>query len=214
MSTGIPQLRAILAGVVALAAQTSGLLADQPTSTANNEMRPAVFDWAGPYGGLLFSLKSFEASVPGIGSASDGFDGDGRIAGIVAGYNFVEGNLVWGIEGDAGFGQLKAVNRGRRLKADAMTSLRLRFGRKMDDTLIYSVAGVALAGTSYTSSTMTSGRNSTHVGLLFGAGIEHAIAKRLSGRIEYVYGHPLKTSSPHFEDLHMIRAGAILHLPK
>lgn len=204
----------LAAACAVLAASVQLSAADGPAPADFLKMRPAVFDWQGPYGGLLFSVKSFKAGVSGLGGTPDKVDGSGRLAGIVAGYNARRNNLVYGIEADIGYGQLRAISGRGKLEADLMGTLRARLGRNFDGNLLFGTAGLAFAGVNQTSATMVRGDTSTHIGWIIGGGIEHAFARSLTGRIEYLYGRNLQDKGTGIRDMHLIRAGAVYHLPK
>lgn len=163
---------------------------------------------------MLFSLQSFEAKSPNFTGTTRMIDGDGRLAGIVAGYNFVAGRWLYGIEADAGYGQMRAVRGSDRVKADVMATFRVRAGHIFDRDLVFATAGLSLAGVNQKSAIMTSGNTSSHLGLVVGGGIEHAITSSLTGRLEYLYGHSLEDGGTAIKDLHMIRAGAVYHFAK
>ncbi|MGF1622795.1 MAG: outer membrane protein [Rhodomicrobiaceae bacterium] len=65
-------------------------------------------------------------------------DGSGIIGGIHLGYNWQDGERVFGIEGDAAIGDSDF--------RDYLASLRFRLGHSFDNVLVYGTAGVAFAG--------------------------------------------------------------------
>ena len=178
------------------------------------DLRPGHFDWGGAYGGILFSVKSFKAGVRGLGAEPDSVDGSGRVAGLLAGYNEVQGNWLLGAEADIGYGQLRGVRRNRRFKADLTGTLRLRFGRHFDNNLLYATGGMLFAGINQSSGAMIRGDTSTQIAAVAGAGVEHAFTRSLSARLEYLYAHGLRDSGIGFQHMHMIRAGAAFHFPQ
>lgn len=198
--------------ILAISFQTCA--ADTPTPYNLFKMRPAVYDWQGAYGGVLFAVKSFKAGMTGIGGVPDKVDGSGRLTGIVAGYNLRHNSLVYGLEGDVGYGQIRALRGQDKLEADVMGTLRARLGYEFDGNLLFGTAGVAVAGINQTSPLMVSGDTSTYIGWIIGGGLEHRFARSLSGRIEYLYGRSLKEQALGIRDMHLIRAGAVYHLPK
>ena len=210
--------RLIAAGVapviVALAISVQISQADDHIRAEPEPMRPAVFDWQGPYGGVLFAVKSFKAGIHDLGGTPDKVGGKGRLAGILAGYNVHRNEWVYGVEADAGYGQLRALRGRRRFKADLVGTLRTRMGRTFDNSLLYGTAGIALAGINQSSALMVKGDTATQVSWIVGAGFEHAFARSLTGRLEYLYARNLDgKKGPEIRDMHMIRAGAIYHLP-
>ena len=206
--------RRLAAACAILAISFQTCAADHPGSHDKLTMKPAVFDWQGPYGGVLFAVKSFEAGMTGLGGSPSKVDGKGRLAGLVAGYNLHHNNLVYGVEGDVGYGQIRALGGGGKLEADVMGTLRARLGYEFDGNLLFGSAGIAFAGVNQTSRLMVNGDTSTYIGWIVGGGLEHAFARSLSGRIEYHYGRSLQDGSAGLRDMHLIRAGAVYHLPK
>ena len=203
-----------VAACAILATSFQTCAADNPVPHKPAKMRPAVFDWQGAYGGVLFAVKSFEAGMTGISGLPDKVDGSGRLTGIVAGYNLRHNNMIYGLEGDVGYGQIRALNGQGKLEADVMGTLRARLGYAFDGNLLFGTAGVAIAGINETSPLMVSGDTSTYIGWIIGGGLEHGFARSLSGRIEYLYGRNLKVQAIGIRDMHLIRAGAVYHLPK
>ena len=204
-------LTAIMAGCGFIVAGPVASLAEPRHATATDGIRSSVFDWQGAYGGPLFSVESFRAGSVGPSSSLRITDGNGRLAGIVAGYNFVRGGWVYGIEADAGYGQLRAARAGYQLKADVMGTLRARWGRGVDYNLFYATAGISFTGVNQRSALMINGKTTTHLGLVMGGGLERAFTPAITGRLEYLYGHTLETKHMGIEHLHMIRAGAVYH---
>ncbi|MGI9462431.1 MAG: outer membrane protein [Aestuariivirgaceae bacterium] len=206
--------RSLTAALAACIFTSIGSVSGQADPTANPTLRDvhkSILDWDGAYAGALFSVKSFEAGSQGSGPAISMKDGKGRLAGIVAGYNFGHKSWLYGLEADIGYGQIKASQPGVRLKADVMGTLRARFGRRFQDSLFYATAGASFTGVNQRSPLMTSGDTSTHIGLVVGGGLEFALTRAISGRLEYVYGHTLEDRGLGIENLHMLRAGAVYH---
>ena len=203
----------LVAACAILAAGFQPCAADTPAPTEIRKMRPAVFDWQGAYGGVLLAVKSFQADIAGLGGTPDNIDGSGRLAGIVAGYNLRHNNVIYGLEGDVGYGQIRALSGQGKLEADVMGTLRARLGYDFDGSLLFATAGAAFAGVNKTSRLIVKGDTSTHLGWIVGGGLEHAFARRLTGRIEYLYGRNLQDKNTGIRDIHMIRAGLVYHLP-
>ncbi|NNE21261.1 MAG: porin family protein [Rhizobiales bacterium] len=203
----------LVAACAILAASFQACAADTPGPIDFPQMRPSVVDWHGPYGGVLLAVKSFQAQIAGLGGTPDNIDGSGRLAGIVAGYNLSHNNMVYGLEGDVGYGQIRALSGQGKLEADIMGTLRARLGYDFEGSLLFATAGATFAGVNKTSRLMVKGDTSTHIGWIVGGGLEHAFARSLTGRIEYLYGRNLQDKNTGIRDIHMIRAGVVYHLP-
>lgn len=184
----------------------------QDTDGFNPQFRTGVFDWDGVYGGILFSVSSFRASITGLTPDPESMRGNGAIAGIVAGYNATSGDWLYGIEIDAGYGQIRASTANAEFKADAMASVRGRVGRSFGRNLLYLTGGLSLAATNRRSSLMTSGRTETALALVAGAGYERVLNHVLTGRLEYLYGHSIDGGGADINDMHLLRASAVIHL--
>ncbi len=206
---------------LALAVLAFGILSAPPSGFSDPyedldalvpQMRPGVFDWDGAYGGILFNVTSFRASITGLAPQPDTLRGKGAIAGIVAGYNVTAGGWLYGVEIDAGFGQIRASNADAEFKSDALATLRGRIGRTTGRNLLYVTGGVSLAATNRRSSLMTSGRTTTDLGLVVGAGYERVLNHVISGRLEYLYGRSIDGGSANIDDMHLLRASAVIHL--
>ena len=59
----------------------------------------AVYDWSGPYIGVQLGYGAGEAYFD-VGPGHEGVDLDGFVAGAYAGWNFQNGNFVYGLETD------------------------------------------------------------------------------------------------------------------
>ncbi len=207
-------LAAVLIGGIFLCAGSEFGRADQKHEPTLPKVRAWMSDWQGGYAGALFSVKSFEASSLDAPPSIRMRNGKGRLAGIVAGYNFGYHAWIYGMEADVGYGQIRATKSGNHIKADLMGTLRARFGRTLEHSLLYATAGASFTGINQRSTLMVNGNTSTHLGLTVGGGIEHALARAITARLEYLYGHTLENKGLGIEHLHMVRAGIVFHLPK
>lgn len=155
------------------------------TTTAN----AAPFEFRGFYAGAFAGYSDMDAEFT-TGTINDG----GTMGGLLAGYNFLNGNIVWGAEGDfALFGANPngscpynvAVN--CEVDIGLVGTLRARLGYAMDDWLIYATGGAA-AGRFDLDTDI--GAGSTEGGLYgwtVGAGIEYLIGDIVGLKLEYRY---------------------------
>lgn len=139
-----------------------------------------VYDWTGFYLGIQGGYVWTKASQPG---GSDTFDGP--TLGVHAGYNFQNGNWVFGVEGDVGYTWNERSFGADDVGTDWQGSLRGRVGYAIDRTLIYGTGGLAFTNV-YVDNPGGS-LDDTLFGWTLGAGIEHAFTDNWSARIEYRY---------------------------
>lgn len=122
---------------------------------------------------------------------------NGGFGGLHAGYNVQNGNLVWGVEGDANFGSMSGTNLGgpgtfaASSKYTWVGTLRGRLGYSLGNTLLYATGGVAFASINYRAGpfgvTPIGGYKRSQIGGVFGVGAEYSFARNWSARLEYRY---------------------------
>lgn len=191
----------------------------------------APFNWEGPYLGVHVGYARggendnqsqyfpdpyyVPTCIPGPIFA-DHFDVKGLLGGVHAGKIWQTGSLVYGVEADLDYTNLKgdAYFEGAKwlgdqnrqaygnlaFKSDIQASLRARAGYAVDTWLFYATGGAALARGKFTASgdykgsepdsryiPLTTSDSQTHIGWTVGAGIEKAFAPNLIGRLEARY---------------------------
>jgi outer membrane immunogenic protein len=179
------------------------------------EAPPPVFNWTGFYAGVHAGYawggqddnqsNLFEDPVP-----ADSFDVDGFLGGVHGGYNWQVDQMVFGIEGDIDYTNIKGsegyagyvpnfgydyVEGSLELKSNWQASLRLRAGYAVDNFLLYATGGVAFADGKMTSSGYnyddgagySSDDSNTHVGWTIGIGAEYAFTPNWIARAEVRY---------------------------
>ncbi|MCX5880891.1 MAG: porin family protein [Deltaproteobacteria bacterium] len=179
--------------VVALAAVM--LMGISSHAYAFNTKLPS--DWSGPYIGAFAAyswvdLKYYEPDFPGFDRKTNI---NGLTGGPLLGYNHLFDSILLGVEADAGWGNLSEGADGSSLKNNYSAfdinwnaHARARLGFLSGSTLLYVAGGLALAGVTVDDVDPNWGKaDATHVGWTVGAGIEHAIAKNLRARVEYLY---------------------------
>lgn len=215
----------IFAGFLASALLTgSAYAADLPTK-APVKADPLV-QWAGFYvgahAGYAWGTANFNTTV-GPPAACGGspinctaieavenqaLRPNGFAGGILAGYNFQNGKLVYGLEADI-TGLTGSASRtqtalfpvggccftiSQKVSADWMATLRPRVGYAFDRALVYVTGGLAVAQLKYIEqATDTAGDientniSKVKAGYALGAGLEYALTDRWSLRAEYLY---------------------------
>lgn len=169
----------------------------------------AAHDWSGLYAGVNLGTNSGTTDWNGeyflegisVGPAARGsFDLDGTTAGLQAGYNLQSGNMVYGIEGDYGWGDVSGTGVGidssddptvPSASLDQMGSIRARVGVTSGNVLFYATAGWASASGSMGLTNLDGAGDDrtadiTASGWTGGLGAEIALNDHLSVKGEYL----------------------------
>lgn len=181
----------------ALCLVTPAFAADLPSHYAPAPYYDAapVFTWSGLYAGINGQL--------GVGSFTNGGEGAfgspfGGLGGVTVGYNYQQGNLLVGAEGDIGFGSISSsgnVGPGTTSSGDihGIGTVRARVGYVWDRALLYVTGGYAGASLTGKVSDFAGSPNlvldQSHYlnGYAVGAGIEYAITTKISVKGEYLF---------------------------
>ena len=186
----------------ASAAIVAWLVAGQATAENPEEVsQTAVLanspSWSGAYIGVHGGRS--ETSAAGIfdegGMEPHVFFGPEKlpefIGGFQGGYNFSNGPLVFGIEGDYsratgnssfrdGDGDLQTLD------SEYLATLRGRFGAATDNTLVYLTSGIGFTRTKYQVENGTAELSFDSSGLVYGVGVERKVGRRSTIRAEYL----------------------------
>ena len=158
--------------------------------------------FSGPYIGAFVGAVGHDDAKTDLNFGTK-FDDDAVSAtgGVLAGYNWQCGQVVYGIEGDVGFlgagtSQADPLSPTTRLKSDAdwMSTLRLRVGlARSDDVLFYFTGGLAFADIDHklTDPAIGLGFSASHselrVGWTAGGGVELLRRENWAIRAEALY---------------------------
>jgi outer membrane immunogenic protein len=170
-----------------------------PSRAADLEL-PLIYDWGGSYIGLQAGYgwqpnNSLTLDQVEFGSFQKlSLDDNGAFGGLHAGYNYTNGNFLYGMESDLDRSDIKSDGvHGDLASIDKsvewLGSLRFRGGMTMDHALIYATGGFA-AGDVDMKFTSINGNISGHelaLGWTVGVGIEFAASDNLNVNIEYRY---------------------------
>ena len=170
-----------------------------------DDLRPATFDWSGPYVGVFGAAVAVDGTfdgtctsggVPCVPPAIPTFtdmehSGIGYAGGFLLGWNYQIDSFVMGIEGDWAFGGTVATNDEPGIDTDLsfnnIATLRARAGFALNNTLLYFSGGLAAVDMEFGAVMSTSESDSAWVyGWTVGGGLEHAFSQNFSGRIEYL----------------------------
>lgn len=233
--------RVLLAGVGLLALSFAGqpsFAADMPRPVTKAPIMVAapMFNWTGFYvGGTVgygwgrSTIHDIDDFCLGAGTCPTphvNYDFNGAVGGVLAGYNWQSGNLVFGAELDFSASGMDGVRIYRppgpaRLETDIdwFGTGRLRIGYAADRALVYLAGGFAYADVE---NRMTSGSSSARSseakwGWTAGAGWEYALPQAWTFRLEYLFidledgrGSVAPPSTGRFEwenRFHVVRAG-------
>ena len=167
----------LLAGVVSAEAADLPYRSRQPY-TVNQPLNG--YSWAGPYlGGTL----GYEwGNVSNSGAKPSGF-----VGGVTAGYNWQNGNIVFGIEGDMQGSTADDRFANYKFSNPWFGTVRGRVGYAMNNVLVYATGGLAF-GSLETESTISGLQQSkTSAGYTVGVGAEVGIYQNWTAKIEYLY---------------------------
>ncbi len=170
--------------------------APRPASVAPIAYAPPVYNWSGFYvGGHIgggFADPSW--SDPFTGGANN-FNKGGFLGGGQVGFNSQFNWLVLGLEGDFSWTGIKGHGTdsiGDALSTDTQwtSTVTGRIGAAFDRLLVYGKGGVAFAHDKNTLTDLslnTSSATLTRTGWTAGAGLEYALNRNWSVRVEYDY---------------------------
>ena len=221
--------------IAALLQVSTVFAADLDVPPPIDNLRPATFDWSGPYIGVFGAAVAVDGSYDAtctniVPCATPTFtdmehSGIGYAYGILGGWNYQIDDLVLGIEGDWAFGSTVATNDEVTVDTDLsfnnIATLRARAGWSFDNTLLYVTGGMAAVDMEFGAVMASPESDSAWAfGWTAGGGLEHAFSENFSGRIEYLYVSLPDTdfsmtdtaattldATQSFNDIHMVRAG-------
>lgn len=198
-------LMALGAAVLFLAAPGGGhdahaadLYVPAPEPVIEAPARTLVYDWSGLYAGGHggWSWMDSRHRDAFLDDTHD-LDGDTFVGGVLGGVNIQSGSVVYGLEADFTFGNLRnrtaPVAPGVEASFDLspVGTIRARLGYAIDRTLLYITAGLGIANPDLTIKGGANGGNDArrHLGIVGGAGIEYAVTDAILLRTEYLYGN-------------------------
>ena len=160
-------------------------------------------DWSGVYVGITAGVSDHDAEWTDL--ADDWFDGSldfgstSGAFGVYAGYNWIMGPAIVGVEGDF-LGAFNSDESGGPTydevyenDLDWLASIRGRVGLPIDRILLFATGGIAFAGVNNESSSETypaedfRETDSTLTGFAVGGGIEYAMTSNFILRLDGLY---------------------------
>ncbi|MBN8950977.1 MULTISPECIES: outer membrane protein [unclassified Rhizobium] len=171
----------LMVSALALGGYTAAHAADAveqiPQPPVAQEAPPAVNNWSGFY-------------IGGAGDWNAGHfnrNGDAYAWGGQAftGYNWQQGQIVYGVEADLGYSGADSTRNGLTAKNGVNGSVRGRIGYDFNPFMLYGTAGLAIGQNKLSDD--TSSDSKTAVGYTVGAGAETFITNNITARLEYRY---------------------------
>jgi outer membrane immunogenic protein len=177
-------LSAAALGLMAAPALAADVVYQEPVAPAPIFEAAPVSTWAGPYLGAQLGY-GFNGSV---GNSAGNIGTEGWMGGAFGGYNFQDGQLVYGIEGDVNYSDIKGDAFGLEARTRVDGSVRGRIGMAVtDDVLIYGTAGVAMENQRIRDTATGASDTNGLVGYTVGAGADVKLTQDVFARAEYRY---------------------------
>ncbi|MEA2907439.1 MAG: outer rane immunogenic protein [Alphaproteobacteria bacterium] len=171
----------IVLGAVAAAlmAATSAHAADLPAGIGYSAPSQAlVYSWMGPYLGLNLGYEW--GSVSNNPTRPNGLEG-----GIQGGYNWQNGQYVFGVETDLQLSGADDVIAPWKFSNPWFGTTRARIGYAANNILFYGTGGLAYGSLKLDSAGLT--ETKTSLGWAIGAGVEMGLTPNWSAKVEYLY---------------------------
>ena len=191
------KFKLIGAGVAALsllATSFSAQAADIPRPVYKAGPHPVVayYNWTGFYAGINGGYAWGKSDWSAVPTASN--KPAGPLVGGTLGYNYQVGSVVWGIEGDLDWTNIKgSATCGGVFTCETSNSylgtIRGRVGYAFDRWLPYITAGGAYGNIKATTSLagLSASTSKDKFGWTAGAGLEYAFLGNWSAKLEYLY---------------------------
>ena len=154
-----------------------------------------LFNWSGFYYGVQGGYAWGDSTHidQTTGASSGNIDTNGVLLGGTVGANWQTGSLVTGVEGDLSWSNADGSGGGVvPCVAPCVTEMnwlgtgRVRAGIAADAWLFYASGGVAFAGVKGGQLGFNSS-DKTHIGWTVGAGVETAVSRNWTTKVEYLY---------------------------
>jgi len=203
-------LVSLSAGFIATATNSADLgSAEIPQSLpTEGGVADIIHDWGGGYVGVVGGGAVGEVKTQtGSGTLFSETPLRGGLAGVTAGYNIQNGNMVYGVEADVSWAKVKGDKACAGFPSQTcyyelgwQGTARARVGVAMDRTLLYVTGGLAVAGgkggVDPILGAIDGQDQQTYFGYVAGVGAEYAMTDALSFKAEYLYTDYRQRTSP------------------
>ena len=168
----------LICGAAAITTAGAASAADIPRLPYATPYMVTVHNWSGPYlGGQLGYQWGNATNNPARPS--------GIAGGVRGGYNWQTGSLVFGAEADLNISAAQDRFANWKFSNPWFGTVRGRVGYAFSNVLVYGTLGLAVGGGRVELGGASETR--THTGWTAGAGMEVALTKAWSARVEYLY---------------------------
>jgi outer membrane immunogenic protein len=199
---------AALAALASTALATSAAAADLPYRQPYTVNQPLnAYSWAGPYLGanLGYAWGSVENSAT---------KPDGVFGGAQAGYNWQNGQFVFGLEGDIQASAADDTFAPWKFSNPWFGTVRGRLGYAFNNVLVYGTGGLAFG--ELRAETFGLSESHTNAGWTLGVGAEFGIYQNWTAKVEYLYvdlssSNFSITGAPNSYQFGLVRAGVNYH---
>lgn len=166
--------------VAIMVGSSAALAADLPRSpyAPQTAASPAGYNWAGPYAGLNLGYQWGA-------TRNNPTNPSGLIGGAQAGYNWQNGQFVFGGETDLQLSGADDTFAPWKFSNPWFGTLRARAGVAMSSFLLYGTLGLAYGGIKGETLGLTESK--THGGWTVGGGVEVGLNQAWSAKAEYLY---------------------------
>lgn len=201
-------LLGLLAGAATLNAPAQASDMDLPP-----EYRSSTFDiYIGTFAGGNWLTSEYEDI---FAEETHGLDGVAFGWGVRAGVDYNVDNWVFGVVGDASFGQIIAEDNKLNVSLDmpVLGTARVRAGRHWGDTLLYATGGYAQAQFKFSDKENDTDGTDWAKGWTLGVGADYQMTDALSIGLEYLYinlgdvDYASESYEQEFQNLQTIRIG-------
>jgi outer membrane immunogenic protein len=193
-------MKKILAATFLVISASTAFAADMPQAAAPYTRAPVMVDpgvnWTGFYVGAMGGYgwsDQLQATAGGLTVTTSSSDLKGGFAGGTVGYNWQAGAVVFGLETDAAWSDVKysEVDVGVTLadQLQSFGSVTGRVGFTSNAALFYVKGGYAWAENQLSASAfgLTLSESHVHSGWTIGGGFEYMFAANWSAKAEYMY---------------------------
>ena len=195
-----------MAGLALLATTTASVAADLgPISRPYAAPAPAyaAYSWMGPYIGANVGYQ--------FGSVTHSpADPSGGAVGGQVGYNWQNGQFVFGVETDLQWANADDVVSPDKFTNTWFGTARGRIGYAMNNILVYGTGGLAYGGLKLEHKALT--QSESALGWALGVGMEVGLTPNWTARVEYLYldlnDKTFFTGTSHGLESNVLRAGA------